>query len=280
MKKVFAKTKVWTVLFLVIALVLGMTACGGGTTTAGAAETSAAATTKQAGQATTKAADIEETTATITEPITIEFWHNYSHEKRRATLEQIAADFNASQEYITVKCTEIGGYPVIAEQVAGALAAGTGLPAISTMNYPRVLNFGANGVAEPLNAYFDKTGTDLSDYNEGMLDGLSAEDGSIYALPLSVSGGVCIYNKSILDEIGKPFPVTWDDFQVWCKEVHEATGKIAFGFPYDFNYMNNFSINVTGKDPLGDGKVSALDDPAFLEFVYDMKELIDAGYCS
>jgi ABC-type glycerol-3-phosphate transport system substrate-binding protein len=44
--------------------------------------------------------------------------------------------------------------------------------------------------------------------------------------------------------------------------------------------MNTFFLNVAGIDPLGDGTVSALDDPRITSFVQDMRDLIDAGYCS
>ena len=269
---------------LALAMVLSLAACGGGGDKSGGSQTQApsggsSGTTQPSGGG-TSAAVPDYSKYQVTEPVTIEFWHNYSNAKRAAFLEDVADSFNKSQDLITVNVNYIGGYPAIAEQVAGALSAGTGLPAISTINVPRVLNFAGSEIIEPLDEYFAALDVDMSDYFEGILDGVSAPDGHIYALPFGISGGVCIYNKDVLDQIGKPFPETWDDFKVWCKEVHELTGKTAFAFPYDFNYMNTFFLNVTGVDPLGDGTVSALDDPRIISFVKDVKELIDAGYCS
>ncbi len=260
-------------LLLALALSLGLTACGSGD--GSGSDASGGSTGGSSGSGETDASFYE-----VTEPITIEFWHNYTNEARANWLQSVAESFNESQDLITVECVYIGGYPVIAEQVAGALAAGTGLPAMSTINVPRVLNFADSEVVEPLDDYFTATGTDLSDYFDGMVDSVSSLDGTIYGLPFGISSGICIYNETVLEEIGLPFPETWEEFKVWCKDVHEATGKVAFGFPYDFNYMNNFFINVTGLDPLGDGTKSVLDDPKIMEFVYDMKELVDAGYCS
>ena len=288
------KQKRLIALLLVLVLLFGLVACSSsddstsgdqandaGTTTPddGAGDSTSGGETS--GEDAEDAAEPDYSMYEVTEPVTIEFWYNYTNEDRINWLEKVIDEFNASQDLITVEGVYIGGYPVIAEQVAGALAAGTGLPGLSTINYPRVLNFSGSGVAEPLNEYFAAAGSDsLDDYFEGMVDGLSSADGTIYGVPFGVSSGICIYNQTVLDEIGKPFPETWEEFKVWCKEVHEATGKIAFAFPYDFNYMNNFFINVTGIDPLGDGTVSVLDDPKILDFVYDMKELVDAGYCS
>ena len=224
-------------------------------------------------------AGTEEVSYEVTEPITIQFWHNYSNEMRAKWLDDVAKKFSESQEYITVECSYIGGYPTIAEQVAGALAAGSGLPALSMINVPRVLNWADSGVIEPLDGYLENMDFDADDFFEGMLNSVATEDGTTYALPFGISAGVCIYNKTLLDELNLPFPETWEDFKTWCKDVYEATGKCAFAFPYDFNYMNTFFLNVTGIDPLGDGTKSALDDERVITFVKELKELVDAGYC-
>ena len=284
------KQKRCIAMLLILILLFGLVACSSaddGASDAQAGDTGAAATGTESGEDASGdqaegSGDPEPDPSIyeVTEPVTIEFWYNYSAEDRVNWLEKVIDEFNASQDLITVEGVYIGGYPVIAEQVAGALAAGKGLPALSTINYPRVLTFADSEVVEPLDAYFEAEGSDLSDYFDGMVDGLSSADGTIYGVPFGVTSGICIYNQTVLDEIGKPFPETWEDFKVWCKEVHEATGKVAFGFPYSFNNMNNFFINVAGIDPLGDGTVSVLDDPKILDFVYDMKELVDAGYCS
>ncbi len=215
----------------------------------------------------------------VTEPVTIEFWHNYSNKARADFLQSVTDEFNASQDKITVELKNIGDYPVIAEQVAGAISAGTGLPAMSTINVPRVLNFAASGIIEPLDGYLANSDQADGFYTE-MQNALADKNGDIYGIPFGISAGCCIYNKTVLDELGLPFPETWEDFKVWCKNVYEATGKVAFGFAYDFNYMNNFFINVTGIDPLGDGTVSQLDDERVISFLKDMRELVQAGYCS
>ncbi len=215
----------------------------------------------------------------VTEPVTIEFWHNYTNQVRADFLQTAANEFNASQDKITVDVKYIGDYPVIAEQVAGAVSAGTGLPAMSTINVPRVLNFAASDIVEPLDGYLAASDSADGFYAE-LQNSLADKNGTIYGIPFGISAGCCIYNKTVLDQLGMPFPETWDEFKVWCKNVHEATGKVAFGFAYDFNYMNNFFINVTGIDPLGDGTVSQLDDERVISFLKDMRELVQAGYCS
>ncbi len=217
----------------------------------------------------------------ITEEVTIQFWHNYSNAQRTKWLEDQAAAYNESQDKVTVEVVYIGGYPAIAEQIAGCMAAGgKGLPGLSTINVPRVLNFAGSGIIEDLDEYYAAWGLEDGYFLEGMLDGVSDKDGNVSALPFGISAGVCIYNKTLLDELNLPFPETWEEFKTWAKAVTEKTGNPAFAFPYDFNYMNTFFLNVTGVDPLGDGSVSVLDNPAIISFVQDLKDLVDAGYCT
>lgn len=219
----------------------------------------------------------------VTEEVTITFWHNYANSAREEFLKNVAEEFHKENPLITVDVVYIGGYPAIAEQISGALAAGTGLPAITTINVPRVQVYAQNGVTEPLSNYFKamEMEDDLNDYFDGIMDSVTYDaDGKLYAVPFGISSGICYYNETLLESINEPFPSTWEDFKVWCKNVHEKTGKIAFGFPYDFNYMNNFFLNVTGVDPLGDGTESVLDDEKIIAFVKEMKELVDAGYCA
>ncbi len=266
--------KKWLALCLAVFMLLSLAACGSGNKTGGGGSGAGDAQGKTEGDGAGDAQDLHE----VTEAVEIEFWHNYSDEKRAQWIDGVAEEFNASQELITVKPMYIGGYPAIAEQVAGAIAAHSGIPAITTINAPRVLNYASSGIIEPLDGYM--AGLEDNDYFPEMLNGMRDSAGDLYAIPFGISGGCCIYNKTLLDSLGLPFPNTWEEFKTWCKDVYEATGKTAFAFAYDFNYMNTFFLNVTGIDPLGDGSVSVLDDERIVSFVKDMRALCDAGYCS
>lgn len=219
----------------------------------------------------------------VTEAVTITFWHNYSNEARAAFLEDVAKKFHDENPLITVEVVYIGNYPVIAEQVSGAIAAGQGLPALSTINVPRAQVYAHNGVSESLDNYFKAMDmeADLDDYFDGIMETLTYDgDGQLYGMPFGISSGICLYNQTLLESINEPFPSTWEEFKGWCKRVHEKTGKVAFAFPFDFNFMNNFFLNVAGVDPLGNGKESALADEKVISFVKELKALVDAGYCS
>lgn len=260
---------------LAIIMLLSITACGSTTEAPAASEAPA----EGSEPAPAESAEPDYSMYEVNEPVTITFWHNYSNEKRAAFLQEMCDKFHEENPLITVDLVLIGGYPVIAEQVAGALAAGgEGLPTLSTMNTPRLQPFAASEIIEPLDPYLEAYGLDRSEYYEGMMEAMTYSDGQLYGLPFGISAGCCIYNKTLLDELNLPFPETWEEFKVWCKDVTEATGKPAFGFAYDFNYLNTFFLNVTGIDPLGDGTVSALDDERVISFVKDVRELVENGY--
>ena len=259
--------KKWLSLFLVALMLLSLAACGGSEEKT---DGGAVSNTPDSGSKTSSAQNLHE----VTEPVEIEFWHNYSDENRAKWIEDVAAEFSAAQDMVTVKPVYIGGYPAIAEQVAGAIAAHSGVPAITTINAPRVLNYASSGIVEPLDDYM--ADLENNDYFPEMLNGMRDSAGDLYAIPFGISGGCCIYNKTLLDDLGLPFPETWEEFKTWCKDVYDATGKTAFAFAYDFNYMNTFFLNVTGIDPLGDGTESVLDDERIVSFVQDLRELCRA----
>lgn len=270
------KMKKLVALLLAMVMVLSMVGCGGGDDNKEPQKGDDPAVEQTKGDETPDYSKYE-----ITEEVTIQFWHNYSNEKRAQWLVDQATAYNESQDKVTVEVVYIGGYPAIAEQIAGCMAAGgKGLPGLSTINVPRVLNFAGSGIIEDLDEYYAAWGLEEGYFLEGMLDGVSDKDGNVSAVPFGISAGVCIYNKTLLDQLGLPFPETWEEFKTWSKAVYEKTGNPAFAFPYDFNYMNTFFLNVAGIDPLGDGSVSVLDDPAIIKFVQELKELVDAGYCT
>ena len=105
-------------------MLLSLAACGGSEEKT---DGGAVSNTPDSGSKTSSAQNLHE----VTEPVEIEFWHNYSDENRAKWIEDVAAEFSAAQDMVTVKLVYIGGYPSIAEQVAGAIAAHSGVPAIT-----------------------------------------------------------------------------------------------------------------------------------------------------
>lgn len=211
----------------------------------------------------------------VTEPVTIEFW--YAGSGNEEFYNQVAEEFNSSQDKVTVVPVCGGNYASINEQIIGAQAAGTGLPGISVVNYSTLPNYVQSGVAEPLDDYLADYQVDMNDYIPGFLS-VGNYDGVQFGMPHGVSCFVYYYNKDILKEKNLPdFPTTWDEFKTWAMEVHKATGKPAYLMAanektVNYNMMQNFGGTFIKED-----NTTGLDAETLKTHMREMKELIDAG---
>jgi multiple sugar transport system substrate-binding protein len=150
------------------------------------------------------------------QPVTLTFWHGYT-EADGDVLEQIVADFNASQENITIT-TEVNPWAVIDDTLLPALSAGTG-PQIVAMPAERLPVYAARGAFADLDAFYaDFDGTPA--LNEGAVDMITVE-GVAYGVPTGFVPLAMFYNKALFDEAGitEP-PADWD---AWVETARALT---------------------------------------------------------
>ena len=88
--------KKWLSLFLAALMLLSLTACGGAEKESGGAS----GAPKTPGEA--APGDSAQNLHEVTEPVEIDFWHNYSNEKRAQWIDSVAAEFNASQDMAVI----------------------------------------------------------------------------------------------------------------------------------------------------------------------------------
>lgn len=212
----------------------------------------------------------------VTEPVKIEFWHNNALEEKVKMINDCVNAFNASQELVEVEAVYIGDYDAIDEQLIAAQAAGSGVPALVAINFPRVITYATNGIVEPLDPYFEAFDFDVSEFVEGFISPLTV-DGSIYALPWGVSSSVMYYNMDLLNQLDISIPENWEDLKAMCKTIYEETGNCGFSVSGNINYFNVPLIN-TGADPFGDGTASNMDDPKIVNWIKEFQEMCDLGY--
>lgn len=214
----------------------------------------------------------------VTEPVTIEFWHNYGEKVKQNWLENAGKAFSESQDLVTVEVKHIGSYNVIDEQITAAQAAGKGLPALSAINCPRVQTYSDSGMLEPLGEYIKDTGYDIEDFNEGMIDAMILDsDGKVYGMPLGISSACVYWNYDLLKEAGiTKIPETWNELREIAPIIREKTGKKAFSTLSELNYIEVLMRNA-GADPLADGVTADLHNEDIVKWVKEYKEMIDAG---
>lgn len=263
-------------LLLCAVMLLGLVACGSGNTEQTTAPAAQAAGTEAAG---TEAAAPQPGKYDVTEPITIEFWINYSEQPKQEWIQGAVDAFNASQELVTVELVLLNGYGAVDEALTAAQAAGKGLPGLANINCPRVLTYATSGLTEPLDDYMAATGFPVDDFNEGMMAAMQplADPDHYYGIPFGISSSVCYWNLTLLNECGiTEVPTTWEQMRAAADIIKDKTGKMTLGIPSELNYVEVMMRNA-GADPLGDGTASNLYDENVVSFVQELKEMYDAG---
>lgn len=278
---------------LSIVLTVAMTAAalsgcsgGGSTGAAGAAasgQTTAAAEKPADGaKEETTVAEVDKSLYQITEPITIKWWHSLESQYAEV-VDKVVADYNASQDMVTVEAEYIGSYTQVNEALVAAHAAGTDLPAITVANTPYVAEYGAGGLTEDLTPYIAATEYDVEDFGDGML--LAAQyDGKQVALPFLISTQVMYYNKDMADAKGITIPEKFDDMDAFLESVSEVNadgttsvyGTVIPG--WDQWYFETFYLNKGVKIINDDGVTTDLDSEQAVAIANKFKEWCEKGY--
>lgn len=117
----------------------------------------------------------------------------------------------------------------IQTQVASATTLDVGIA-----DYGRALTYAMNGVLLPLTEFIERDGFDLEKmlpaaveqyrWQEGEFD-TGGADGTMYGLPSDAQGYIFIYNKTLFDTAGIPYPSeewTWDDLVTAAQGLTKA----------------------------------------------------------
>jgi len=136
-----------------------------------------------------------------------------------------------------------------------------------------IVNWQAQGFAEPLTPYIEKDAYDVSGF-VGM-EANYAFDGTQYALPFRSDFRVLFYNKDLFDAAGVAYPtndMTWDTYAQLAKDM---TKEGQFGTHYHtwLSAVANWTV-ADGVNTLADGQY---DDLAYFYKLY--QDLEDAGAC-
>lgn len=148
-------------------------------------------------------------------PVELTFWHGYT-EADGDVLEQIVADFNESQDDITIT-TEINPWAVIDDTLLPALSAGNG-PDIVAMPAERLPVYADRGAFVPLDDFY------ASDEGAGAVNPGAVEmvtvGGTTYGVPTGFVPLAVYYNQALFDAAGIDAPpATWDEWVEVSKEL-------------------------------------------------------------
>lgn len=163
---------------------------------------------------------------------TVEFWHGLT-QPLGGMLEQIAADFNASQSQYQVNASFRGAYPETMAAAIAAFRANTAPHIVQMFEVGTGTMMAAGRAIKPLHELLSETGVtiDFADYLPAVRGYYSLADGRMMSMPFNSSTAIMFYNKDHFRRAGldpeKP-PVTWAD-------MREATTKLraaGLGCPF------------------------------------------------
>jgi multiple sugar transport system substrate-binding protein len=163
--------------------------------------------------------------------VTLSFWHGYT-EADGKVLDQIVADFNASQSGITINDTT-KTWADIGDQLLTALSAkqGPDLVALPAENLPA---YAAKGAFASLDGWYSASGANASlNPNAASMEKVNGTYSGVPwgFVPLSV-----IYNKALFQQAGiTQFPTTWDGWVATAKKL--TVDKNGDGTPEQYGMV-------------------------------------------
>ncbi len=167
------------------------------------------------------------------------------------------------------------------------LAAANELPDVFWYQRRLFDNFMSSGLLRPLDDLMAATPEFTNSIKPGVLDQFTV-DGQVYAIYPSRGGTThfIYYNEDILQQAGyTAFPDTWSGFLTMIGDLRDiGTIPIAFGNKNQWVaqscYFSELGARFTGPEfaySIANGDGATFADPDFIDGLYAMLELVDAG---
>ncbi|MGP3534986.1 ABC transporter substrate-binding protein [Microbacterium sp. RD1] len=204
--------------------------------------------------------------------IVLDFWNGFTGPDGPA-LEQVIADFNASQDEIEVKAN-IMPWDTLYQKVLTSVAAKDG-PDIIAMSAARMPQFADEGLFLPLDDYYDDAAHDTAALAPAAVEA-SIYDGKNYGVPVNFTPMMMYYNKDLFSAAGldpEAPPTTWDEFAAMVPQLtvdENGDGKpeqyaIALGDHETVPIFPSLLWGTGGSIVSDDGATSTLGDPESIE---------------
>jgi len=227
-------------------------------------------------------------------PATIQYayWGDQNEEITTTALLKTFMDKNPN---ITVEGLRFGSNTEFDQKITTLAAAGT-LPDVSTFYEPNVLTWGMSGKFVDLTDFYKKGPPKLDVIK------FITPDGKIVGISVANEIMVIWYSKKIFDAAGLPYPPaeaskawTWDHFvDVSKKLTKDANGKTPNDADFDKDNIRTFGFWVTqwwmpwltfaasngGGLTTPDGKKLIMDDPATIDAIQKMADMINVHHVS
>ena len=254
--------KALTAAILCLVMVLGLCACGAG---------SSANNDGEAQESGSEA-------VTVSGPITIEFWHTRAGEHATLLDEQIKKFNETNGLGITVVGTYQGSYYDVLSKTKTAYGTDTA-PAMVLVGAGGIEELAENGALKDMSAYVERDNWDIENIPESLRYYMEHYENQIIEFPYLVSSAVIYYNKDIYSAE----PTSLEEFVSMAEEITTNTGVVGMGISLDTGFIQRPILRSLGAPGLtlgGGDKPALLDDGYLVTHMNDWKAWIDAGFCA
>lgn len=212
---------------------------------------------------------------------TIQFWNSFTGTDGDV-LRELVEKYNKTNEKGNKIEMDIMPTASLEEKLPAAIASKTA-PALVIKGNFDVATYGDNNIFQPLDDFFDVTGTDKDDFSTASLEALQYNRNQLM-IPMQVHSTFLFWNKDLFEAAGldrEAAPTTWDEVSEYAAKITDNSKKIygvglpVSGAPCYFDAM--FKSN--GGDVVSkDGKSSILNSPENLATLQYIQDLVKAGY--
>lgn len=246
------------------ASMLGLSACGGGSSTG-----------------TTSGTDSGSDSGGADSAISGEITYGYWDDNQKEALEQNIEDFNKIYPDVKVVLNQTpwGQYWTKLQTQAESKT----LPDVFWMNGPNLALYGSNGMLEPIDAIVESGAVDLSNYPDS-LNELYSIDSVQYAVPKDYDTIAMWYNKALFEKAGVELPTaewTWEDFTKAANDISAALkDEGVYGAGVQLSGQESYYNTIAqagGYVISPDKKQSGFDTPEGIEGLEFWTDLIASG---
>lgn len=224
-----------------------------------------------------------EIATSLSEPVTIEFWHSISNTTHAAILEDLVAQFNAGRGAelgITVVPTFQGSGSELYSNVVAALKAGNA-PDVSLATTVYAADYLQTDYVVDLTPYIQNETIGMTDY-EDIFEGLRAASSGyakegIYSLPIHSYSEVLYYNTKFFSENNLTVPTTWDELIETSRKITAITGAPAFGWDNLAGSFMTLLQQYGGKYTSSQGELFFTEDPVAIQVLKMWQDNVKEG---
>lgn len=207
------------------------------------------------------------------------FWYSWTDKIQENNI-ALTEEFNETvgkELGIHVTAEYQGTYDDLHQKLQAAYVAGE-TPDVSVMEIGSIRTFAENGVIEPLDAYIEASGVDMSDFHDGLMQN-SYIDGGCYGIPYLRSTPIMYMNKTLIEEVGLTADgmKTWDDLKTYATTVHEKTGKYGISIWSYYWAFEAFMLEHGSSVLNAEETATNLNSDATREIIHFFKDLKESG---